>query len=348
MRWSDAVASPQPPGSLTLIALLKDEAPYLLEWLAFHRAVGVRDFVIYEDGSRDGSPALLRRLAAADVLRWVDWHGRALHPQIDAYNEALLFGRIATDWAAFIDLDEFLVPKGGRSLPQLLSALPAEATAILANWVVFGSGGHAAYAPGLVTDRFRLRLPLEALDSYLTKVIARPAAVAFAEVHRALLHHGRALDGNGRELRRGQNCRFTEGHCGELLQLNHYLLKSRAEFAAKLERGSPSYPWPPGRPPFRRSWADFEQVDGKARTEDRAIDPWRPALLQELAWLQRQVAPRWRLPRLRAGRRGRPETVSAALRERLASPAKQAWQRVIAVETDPPAARRAAKPYLLV
>ena len=32
-------------------AIFKDEAPYLLEWLAFHRMIGVDLFVLYDNGS---------------------------------------------------------------------------------------------------------------------------------------------------------------------------------------------------------------------------------------------------------------------------------------------------------
>ena len=39
---------------IAICAIFKDEAPYLLEWLAFHRMIGVDLFVLYDNGSNDG------------------------------------------------------------------------------------------------------------------------------------------------------------------------------------------------------------------------------------------------------------------------------------------------------
>ena len=41
-------------------AIFKDEAPYLLEWMAFHKMVGVDLLVLYDNGSTDGGPELVR------------------------------------------------------------------------------------------------------------------------------------------------------------------------------------------------------------------------------------------------------------------------------------------------
>jgi hypothetical protein len=39
---------------IAICAIFKDEAPFLLEWLAFHRMIGVDLFVLYDNGSNDG------------------------------------------------------------------------------------------------------------------------------------------------------------------------------------------------------------------------------------------------------------------------------------------------------
>jgi hypothetical protein len=43
-------------GKLAGFAIFKDEAPYLLEWIAFHKMIGVALFVLYDNGSTDGGP----------------------------------------------------------------------------------------------------------------------------------------------------------------------------------------------------------------------------------------------------------------------------------------------------
>ncbi|MBL4556550.1 MAG: glycosyltransferase family 2 protein [Rhodobacteraceae bacterium] len=44
---------------------MRDEGPYVLEWLAWHKAIGVTDFVVFTNDCTDGTDALLDRLDAA-------------------------------------------------------------------------------------------------------------------------------------------------------------------------------------------------------------------------------------------------------------------------------------------
>ncbi len=46
---------------------MRNEGPYILEWLAHHRAIGVRDALIYSNDCDDGSDALLDLLAGAGM-----------------------------------------------------------------------------------------------------------------------------------------------------------------------------------------------------------------------------------------------------------------------------------------
>ena len=50
------------PQSRLVISTMKDEAPYVTEWLAFHRAIGFTDFLIYTNDCGDGTDLLLDRL----------------------------------------------------------------------------------------------------------------------------------------------------------------------------------------------------------------------------------------------------------------------------------------------
>ena len=50
---------------IAICAIFKDEAPYLLEWIAFHRMIGVDLFVLYNNGSNDGGAELVRQSSFA-------------------------------------------------------------------------------------------------------------------------------------------------------------------------------------------------------------------------------------------------------------------------------------------
>ncbi len=68
---------------IAVCAIFKDEAPYLLEWLAFHKMIGVDLFVLYDNGSTDGGGDLIRESNFARNVTLIEWSDRP--GQISAY-----------------------------------------------------------------------------------------------------------------------------------------------------------------------------------------------------------------------------------------------------------------------
>ena len=56
----------------TLIATLCDESPYIIDWIAHHRAIGVTDFVLYQNDSVDGTTQLLTALHDSGKIHFID------------------------------------------------------------------------------------------------------------------------------------------------------------------------------------------------------------------------------------------------------------------------------------
>ena len=44
-----------------IVGCMKNEAPYIVEWVAYHRAIGVDNFLIYTNGCEDGTSQMLDR-----------------------------------------------------------------------------------------------------------------------------------------------------------------------------------------------------------------------------------------------------------------------------------------------
>src|SRR6516165_1286998 len=142
---------PEPPpwGKLAGFAIFKDEAPYLLEWIAFHKMVGVDLFVLYDNGSTDGGPDLIRRSNFARNVTLIEWPDRP--GQMSAYRHFHANHAKDFTWAAFIDLDEFIMPVSGSSIRDILVRKVYNNYAdILLNWLIFGPSGHTARPDGLV------------------------------------------------------------------------------------------------------------------------------------------------------------------------------------------------------
>ena len=217
-------------------AIVRDEATYVEEWVSFHREQGISEFRIYDNGSIDGTPEMLRTLGIEPVI----WAG---HPhdfdsqQRAAYLEGarMLAGQV--DWLAFIDMDEFVF---GRTAPlaAVLAALPDAAGAIAVQQLMFGSGGHLTRTPGPVTRRFIRCAPRAHPENLWFKTVARPERVQeFESVHSVRLVGGAYVMADGSPLLRegphpGAASRRIEGMIG----LHHYALKSLEEFRDKQAR----------------------------------------------------------------------------------------------------------------
>ncbi len=51
-----------PHGQVTAVSMMKDEGPFVIEWVAHHLAVGFTDLVVYTNDCSDGTDDMLIRL----------------------------------------------------------------------------------------------------------------------------------------------------------------------------------------------------------------------------------------------------------------------------------------------
>jgi hypothetical protein len=261
---------------LAVGAIFKNEGPYILEWIAFHQAVGVGRFFIADNGSDDGSGELLAALDRAGIIRHIPFPGTPGEPpQLPAYAEILRRHGAEADWIAFIDADEFLQPAPPeRSLLPALAALAdmPDVGAIVVNWAVYGSGGQTEARPEPVIERFETRARRNANLNRRYKSIVRVGACAGPEVnphHFALQSGFRAVhvDGSDLELLRPRRTGVTSEVRWAPMRLNHYVVKSREEFFERKQRR--------GRATTADAVRDASFFDDHDRNEERApMTPW--------------------------------------------------------------------------
>lgn len=140
----------------TACLIAKDEAPYMVEWLGHYLRLGFERIEVYDNGSTDGTAAIVRACArqfpGVEYRPWPDRPGSA--PQLSAYANAL--ARCRTEWIGFFDADELLVLKEHASVGAFLDRYPGNAGSVAINWLMFGSGGETDYRDELQSARFRL------------------------------------------------------------------------------------------------------------------------------------------------------------------------------------------------
>ena len=227
--------------------IVRDEAAYLLEWLAYHLCLGFDHLVVYDNESRDATPDILTQIASRDPrIDRVDWPDvPGCSSQLSAYQDAL--HQMSADWVAFLDIDEFLVLKEDATVHTFLERFPPEVSAVSINWMHFASSRHETYEEGLVIDRFTYRPPTDFARNEVVKSIVRPRSVEAMTAHVPYLREGSHCRADGSAYpHRGRNRVAPVIH--HPAQVNHYVIKSKEEYENKRRRGETSLaPDDPGR-----------------------------------------------------------------------------------------------------
>lgn len=135
----------QPQRRVCMLTTMRNEGLYLLEWIAYHRTLGVEHFFIYSNDNTDHSETLLNELAEQGIITWVNnpTDGKS-SPQFKAYGHALnvLPDILNFQWCFIMDGDEFITldPKAYPSLLDYLDWIEHWQTdAIAINWRFIGS-----------------------------------------------------------------------------------------------------------------------------------------------------------------------------------------------------------------
>lgn len=229
---------------IAIASVMKNEGPYILEWLAWHRLMGVGHFIIADNDSSDGLSAILTRLDACGVLTRIPLPNRSgVAPQYDAYNQISSEHSNTADWIFFLDADEFLwSEKGLGGLATFIASVPEDVGAVALNWAVYGSSSRVAPGEGTVMSRFPNRAPQGFHVNRHYKTLVRSAALRSSSrnVHHISINRGwRRVDTLLRDLRIHEgNKGISEDVVWDKLRINHYVVKSWMEFwLKKVARG---------------------------------------------------------------------------------------------------------------
>lgn len=142
------------PDRLTLFTIVRNEMGFLPAWLAHHRDIGFAQFLIFDDGSDDGSAAFLKAqpdvvvmqstLRFGDQLRYRDPDDAERTERAGTYFKIAL-PHLFFDGAfvGYVDADEFLIlPPGVSSIAQVVDRLEQEgAPSAVASVVEFFPAG---------------------------------------------------------------------------------------------------------------------------------------------------------------------------------------------------------------
>jgi len=263
---------------VSILAILKDEAPNMEEWLCHHMAIGVDHFFLYDNGSTDELHEVLKPYADHGIVTTVYFPMRGL--QRDANNHVVRFFGDTTEWIAYVDIDEFLVPEKDESIAAVMARYP-DAEQVLVSRKEFCYSGNRTPAAGLVTESYRAyseHVPRMGTSEILAKPIVRPRGMARVGIHNGVTVHGYTVNTAAEPT--SEEATVIEDPSYANLQMNHYFTKSWQEFKAKRTRATTS------THAFQLPQVPFDI----AAQEDHVIDRWQPrtrALMEEMRTLDR-------------------------------------------------------------
>jgi hypothetical protein len=249
--------------SCTLVGTVKDEGPYLLEWICYYKLIGFEDFYIASNDSLDMTREILDTLDEAGEITHLEnsvhIKGEPEDPQNRAYQRFWKDPDVkASDWILVADADEFLnVHTGDGTLKALFAGLKAkgsdDADVLSATWRVFGNGGVVAFEDEPIIAQFtKSAAPgVHRIQRYTGfKTMFRPRGVRRLGVHRPKyaprFRNGMVplkwINGSGDEMPAQyitQGWRSFSGSYGDaLVSMNHYMIKSSEAFLMKRYRGT--------------------------------------------------------------------------------------------------------------
>ncbi len=220
-------------------AIFKNEFPYILEWIAYHQVLGIKDFYIVDNISNDGSSELLCEMHKKGIITRIE-HANVdgVKPQLPAYKKIIESLHKSCDFIAFIDADEFLRPVDlNIGLSDLMSVFNQDESvgAVAINWALYGSSN--CIVPdynSLVIERFEKRGNIDFSANRHYKTILRVSAISDVGNNPHYFNikdEYKYVQTNSKEI--GLLTGLSEDITWDKCRINHYVIKSKAEFFVK-------------------------------------------------------------------------------------------------------------------
>lgn len=233
---------------LAIFSIFQNEAPYMVEWLEFHKLQGVEHFYLYNNKSTDNFRKVLEPYIKDKVVTLRDWsysyedgdHAAWITIQSDAYMDCIQLRKKEATWIAFIDLDEYLFCPSGEKLPSFLKSY-TDYGGLCVNWQKFGTSNVEDIPDGyLFIERLTSCSNPQDKENRLFKSIVQPKHVKECQsAHHFIYKDDKfAVDANfapmKNEFRRSN---FTPKCDLDKIRINHYWTRTARDFR---EQGIPN------------------------------------------------------------------------------------------------------------
>ena len=239
---------------ITAVTCVKNEGPFLLEWIAFHRLIGVTDFLFYSNDCSDGTDHLLDRLQAHGIVAHLPNPATNRNYQMQALKAARRHPLVrGADWVWIADVDEFPnIHVGDHSFAALIEACGNPQAISLTFQFMANDGIEAFTDTPVITQFLRSHNPdIWGADTAIEvkTLVRKDFPVEYYGAHRPFHDDDKArpvwTDGAGRPVpgpfRKCSGKRriraFPARGARGFATLNHYALRSLDSYLVKNDRG---------------------------------------------------------------------------------------------------------------
>ena len=205
--------------NIALVCIAKNEDHYIKEWCEYNKKLGFDKIFIYENNWRSG--------IIDPIVETISFDEKSQQQQKSYAHFIKNYGK-TYDWAAFFDIDEFLVLKKHKSVKDFVSQYEKH-SGIGINWVLFGDNDQSGVAikDCSLVKRFTKR---QIKPNKLIKSIIKIKSCKKMFVH----HPDCFIVNTNHEPMYGA---FSETVLDDVAQINHYYCKTIEEFTEKTTRG---------------------------------------------------------------------------------------------------------------
>jgi hypothetical protein len=230
---------------ICLVTMAKDEDYYLQEWIDYHLKLGFDDIFIFQNNWRFKNPQKNNK------VHFMEWDVESKQPfgqTWDWNRHSICYSEFGKnyhkeyEWAAFFDVDCFLVLKQTNDVKKFISTFDdVPQKQVVINFAFFGDNGITSFDENntSVLERFKKRWDKPHTDSYYQ-------FLPICKLHENFCCHsihfvpGEWIDVDGYVGVGRSNARHISY---DKAQLNHYMTKTLPEWNQKMLKTRPEGDW---------------------------------------------------------------------------------------------------------
>lgn len=136
---------------IAVATCMRNEGQFVLEWVAYYRAIGFDEILVMTNDCDDGTDLILDRLdTLGEVTHLPNPEMDDLPPLARGIKRAFQHPKITScDWLLLSDADEFpCIEHGNGAIHDLIAAMPEDTDCIALHWKAFGTAGLDVFPEG--------------------------------------------------------------------------------------------------------------------------------------------------------------------------------------------------------